>query len=89
MLVAVVTVGHCTGHLTAVITGWAWPKRARAARVALTATRPAVGQEVTGRVDVSSSTGQGQLLRPRAVRVKGRALGYSDTGWSPCSVNVQ
>ena len=83
LLVVIVAVGHCTRHLQAVITRWAWPKCARASRVALTTTCPAVGQEVTGRVDVSSIAGQSQLLRPCAVRVKGRALGYCDTGWSP------
>ena len=83
LLVVVVAVGHCTRHRHAVITKWAWPKRARASRVALTTTRPAVGQEVTGRVDVISIAGQGQLFRPCAVCVKGRALWYCDTGRSP------
>ena len=83
LLVVVVAVGHCTRRLHAVTTRWAWPKRARASRVALTTTCPAVGQEVTGRVDVISIAGQGQLFRPCAVRVKGRALGYCDTGRFP------
>ena len=80
LLVVVVAVGHCTRHLHAVITRCAWPKRARTSRVASTTTRPAVGQEVTGRLDVINIAGQGQLFRPCAVRVKGRALGYCDTG---------
>ena len=85
LLVVVVAVGHCTRHLHAVITRWAWPKRARASRVALTTTCPAVGQQITGWVDVISIAGQGQLFRPCAVRVISRALGYCDTGWSPYS----
>ena len=83
LLVVAVAVGHCTRHLHAVITRWAWPKRARASRDALTTTCPDEGQEVTGRVDVISIAGQGQLFRPCAVRVKGRALEYCDTGRSP------
>ena len=83
LLDVVVAVGHCTRHPHAVITRWAWPKRARASRVALTTTCPTVSQEVTGRVDVISFAGQGQLFRPCAVRVKGRALGYCDIGRSP------
>ena len=82
LLVVVVVAGHCTRHLHAVITRWAWPKRARTSRVPLTTTCPAVGQ-VTGRVDIISVAGQGQLFRPCAVRVKGRALWYCDTGGSP------